>query len=253
MDWLNEGAGLIALISAIVTVVLLVVVICILWGVRNKLAVQKLNFLGFYSTDAETRINYAELTFGNKSLGEIAIVELGILNGKVNFDLTSFYRKKSGIAPNIRLVIEQRNSIRFTMSEQELWSVLIDGKKGKELKKLRLYVVDLTGNMYRGKIPAVQKLLKRSMARVKAGLMAPPPPLAEAPSAPSPAPIPPAGNRKGSASVHSAGNLQAPEFSDTAQGTDPSVEFYQAEPTAETPTEESPAPYHELLPDETDN
>ena len=197
MEWLNENAGLVVLISTIVTVILLIIAICILWGVRNKLAVQKLNFLGFYSTDAETRVNYAELTYGNKSLGEIAIVEIGILNGKVNFDLTSFYRKKCGIAPNVRLVIEQRNSLRFTMSEQELWSVLIDGKKGKVLKKLRLYAVDLTGNIYRGRIPTVQKMLKHSMARVKAGLMPPPPPLSQAQPAPEPTYVPQAEQPRG--------------------------------------------------------
>ena len=227
MEWLNENAGLIALISTIVTVILLVITICILCGVRNTLAVQKLNFLGMYSTDAQTRINYAELTYGNKSLGDIAIVEIGILNGKVNFDLTSFYRNKCDVAPNIRLVIEQRNSLRFTMSEQELWSILIDGKKGKVLKKLRLYAVDLTGNIYRGKIPAVQKLLKHSMARVKAGLMPPPPPLAQAQPAPEPTYVPPVEQPRGKR--HTATHAPEPTY---APAPDPVSEPIYDEPVA---------------------
>lgn len=172
MEWLNEGAGLIALISLIVTVVLSVITICILVGLRNRIAVQKLNFLGFFSTDVETRSNYAELTVGNKSLNEVAVVELGIRNGRVNFDLTSLYRKKCGLSSEVRIVVEQRSSIRFTLTEEELWGVLVDGKKGKTLKKLRLYAVDLTGNLYKGKIPAVHKLLQQSMLRVKAGAAA---------------------------------------------------------------------------------
>ena len=105
MEWLNNGAGLIALISAILTTVLLIVVICIVWGLRNRIAVQKLNFLGFFSTDVETRGNYAELTIGNKSLNEVAVVELGIRNGRVNFDLTQLYRKKCGLSPDVRIVV----------------------------------------------------------------------------------------------------------------------------------------------------
>ncbi|MDE5897343.1 MAG: hypothetical protein K2H43_05990 [Clostridia bacterium] len=164
MEWLNEGAGLIALISVILSTSLLIVVICILWGLRNRIAVQRLNFLGFYSTDVDTRENYTELTVGNRSLNEVALVELGIRNGRVNFDLTSLYRKKSGLSEDVRIVVEQRSSIRFTLTEEELRRVLIDGKKGKVLKKLRLYAVDLTGNLYKGKIPAVRKLLQQSVS-----------------------------------------------------------------------------------------
>ena len=172
MEWLNNGAGLITLISAILTTVLLIVVICIVWGLRNRIAVQKLNFLGFFSTDVETRSNYAELTIGNKSLNEVAVVELGIRNGRVNFDLTQLYRKKCGLSPDVRIVVEQRSSLRFTLTEEELLGVLVEGKKGKELKKLRLYAVDLTGNLYKGTIPAVRKLLQQTLIREKAGVPA---------------------------------------------------------------------------------
>ena len=63
-----------------------------------------------------------------------------------------------------RIVIEQRHSIDFTLTVQELYGVLIDGPKGKQLKTLRLYAIDLMGNLYQGKIGAVRKLLAASMA-----------------------------------------------------------------------------------------
>ena len=171
MEWLNQGAGLIALSSAIVTVVLLLVIIFVVVNLRNTIAVQKLNFLGFFSTDLQSRQNYAELTLGNKSLNELALVEIGIRNGKVNYDLTALYRKKAELRPDTRIVVEQRSSLSFTLTEEELYFVLNDGKKCKTLEKLRLYAVDLTGNLYKGKIPAVQKLLQQVLAKIKTGAM----------------------------------------------------------------------------------
>ena len=46
--------------------------------------------------------------------------------------------------------------------------LLIDGPKGKQLKTLRLYAVDLTGNLYKGKIKPVHKLLSELLAAEKA-------------------------------------------------------------------------------------
>ena len=62
--------------------------------------------------------------------------------------------------PETRIVIEQRSSITFTVSAEDLTKVLVDGKNGKQvLKTLRVYAVDLTGTLYQGKVPAVKKLL----------------------------------------------------------------------------------------------
>lgn len=159
MEWLNDGVGLIVVIASAIIVLLIACVLSVLLILRNKIAVQRLNFLGFYATNAKTRERYAECTIGNRSLNEVALTELGIKNGKVSFDLTGLYKKKAKISAESRVVIEQRSSIRFSLTREELISLLIDGKKGKELKTLRLYAVDLTGTLYKGKINSVRKLL----------------------------------------------------------------------------------------------
>lgn len=164
MDWLNEGVGLIVLIASVIIVLLLAVALTLLCILRSKIAVQRLKFLGFYSTDKETRERFAECTLGNPSLNEVAVTEIGISNGKVTFNLTDLYKKKANLTKEARVVIEQRSSIRFTLDEKELMTLLLDGKNGKELKPLRLYAVDLTGNLYRGKIKPVQKLLAELLA-----------------------------------------------------------------------------------------
>ena len=71
-----------ALVAVAVTVSILMIV-----NLRNKIAVQKLKFLGFYSQDTLTRENYAEFVVGNKSLNEVGIAEMGLKNGSVTFDL----------------------------------------------------------------------------------------------------------------------------------------------------------------------
>ncbi len=162
--WLNDNAGILVLILGIITIVLVGIVLFLVFSLRSRFAVQRLKFVGLYSTDVGTREPYASLTIGNRSVSEIAVKEIGIRNGGVAFDLTALYRKKEGMDERTRIVIEQRHSIDFTLTVQELYGVLIDGPKGKQLKTLRLYAIDLMGNLYQGKIGAVRKLLAASMA-----------------------------------------------------------------------------------------
>ena len=165
--WLNENAGIVVLIFGILTIALLAVMLWLVFTLRNRFAVQRLKFVGLYATDVETRTDYAALTVGNRSVSEIAIKELGIKNGGVAFNLTALYKRKEGLDEKARIVIEQRRSIGFRLEREELWALLIDGKRGKELKTLRLYAIDLTGNVYEGRIPAVKKLLAGMMASEK--------------------------------------------------------------------------------------
>ena len=58
----------------------------------------------------------------------------------------------------------------------------LEGKKGKELKTLRLYALDLMGNLYQGKIGAVRKLLSDSLAGRTPVVLPPSPAAAEEPA-----------------------------------------------------------------------
>ena len=101
-----------------------------------------------------------------------------------------------------RIVIEQRRSIGFCLEREELWALLTDGKKGKELKTLRLYAIDLTGNVYQGRIPAVKKLLAGILAAEKnAARNGAPASFAPKPVETAPAPVAPAAKPAQSAPV----------------------------------------------------
>lgn len=180
--WLNDNAGILVLVLGIVTIVLLGVVLWLVFSLRSRFAVQRLKFVGLYATDMQSREAYASLTVGNRSVSEIAIKEIGIKNGGVAFDLTRLYRSKEGLDERARIVIEQRHSIDFTLSVEELKGVLVEGKKGKELKTLRLYALDLMGNLYQGKIGSVRKLLSDSLAGRTPVVLPPSPAAAEAPA-----------------------------------------------------------------------
>ena len=200
--WLNENAGIVVLIFGILTIALLAVMLWLVFTLRNRFAVQRLKFVGLYATDVETRTDYAALTVGNRSVSEIAIKELGIKNGGVAFNLTALYKRKEGLDEKARIVIEQRRSIGFCLEREELWALLTDGKKGKELKTLRLYAIDLTGNVYQGRIPAVKKLLAGILAVEKnAARNGAPASFAPKPVETAPAPVAPAAKPAQSAPV----------------------------------------------------
>ena len=209
--WLNENAGIVVLIFGILTIALLAVMLWLVFTLRNRFAVQRLKFVGLYATDVETRTDYAALTVGNRSVSEIAIKELGIRNGGVAFNLTALYKRKEGLDEKARIVIEQRRSIGFCLEREELWALLTDGKKGKELKTLRLYAIDLTGNVYQGRIPAVKKLLAGILAAEKnAARNGAPASFAPKPVETAPAPVAPAAKPAQSAPV-----IPAPQPAET--------------------------------------
>lgn len=166
---LSEILLVIMLVVSALTVIAVAVVIFLLVNLRNKIAVQKLKFLGFYAQDTLSRENYAEFVVGNKSLNEVGIAEMGLRNGTVTFDLTGLYKRRAGLRKNDRLVIEQRSSLRFRLSEEDLASVLVDGKKGKMLGSLKIYCVDLTGTLYTGKLNGVKKLAQKVLNDIENG------------------------------------------------------------------------------------
>ena len=169
MNWVNENAGVVALVTAIIVIALLAVTVAMLFFLKSRIAVQRLNFLGFYSRSVDTRKNHAELTFGNRSLNDVGIAELGVSNGKINFDLTQRYREQSGLSFEARIVVEQRSSLHLRLSEEEVRRLCVELPDGKKkVGCLRAYAVDLTGNLYRGRICAVRKLLKELLAEEKA-------------------------------------------------------------------------------------
>lgn len=160
MEWLNENVGFVVLISAILIIVLIGFVIGAVFMLHRRLAVQRLYFLGMQSLDTETRARYASITVGNRSLNDVAIAELGVLNGKVSFNLTELYRQKNSLTENARIAVEQRSSLCFQLTEEELKKLFLLGKNGKRvLKRIRVYAVDSTGNLYRKSVPNVRKLL----------------------------------------------------------------------------------------------
>lgn len=160
--WLNENAGVMILIIGIAVITMMGIALWILFGLRNQFCVQKLKFTALYAVDRVTRVKYASLTIGNRSVREIALKELGVKNGRVSFDLTALYRAKAGLADREHIVIEQRSSIDFSLSQEELKTLLTDSKNLLP-GSLRLYAIDLTGNLYQGRIGAVRKLLAETL------------------------------------------------------------------------------------------
>ena len=167
MEWLNENTGLLVLILSIIIIALIALSLWLMFNLRSKIAVQKLNFLGFYSVNKETRKRYAELTIGNKSLNDVALDELGIQNGKVNFPLTDIYKTQKELQPDVRIVLEQRNAINFELDCDELRKLVLEQNGKKIVKTLKIYAVDSTGTVYRGRIPAIKKLIRELLAEEK--------------------------------------------------------------------------------------
>ena len=160
MDKLNANAGLIILIVGVVLLAILILVVWLLAETRKKLAIQRLKFIGQFSADPDTRKMVANITISNRSLSDITLTELGLRNGKVNFNYTDVYKKQYKLGRDARVVVGQRDAIRFTLSAEELVKTLIQSKNGKVvLKKISVYAMDSTGIPYVGRVADVKKLL----------------------------------------------------------------------------------------------
>lgn len=169
MDWLNENSGVIVLIASVIVIVLVALTVWLLLRLHSKIAVQKLNFLGFYSIDKDTKKRYAGFTVGNKSLNDVGLDEIGLQNGKINFPFTEKYKRDNGLQNDARIAVEQRSSITFNLDCDDLRSIVIENNGKKILKTLRMYAVDITGTLFRGRVPAVRKLVAEMLAAEKKG------------------------------------------------------------------------------------
>lgn len=171
MEWLNSNAGILIVVFSVLIIALCALCAWLLFSLHQKIAVQKLKFTGFYSVGKDNRRRYASLTIGNKSLNHLVLAELGVQNGKMNIALTDVYKEQNGISDEACVVVEQRSAISFKLYCSDLKKLVIEQKGKNILKKLRLYAVDMTGTVYRGKIPAVRKLIKELLAAEKAGVL----------------------------------------------------------------------------------
>ncbi len=169
MNWFNENAGVVVLILGIVLIVMTGLSVYLLFYLKSRIAVQRLSFLGFYSTSLDTHKNYADFVIGNKTVNTVGISEIGLKNGKIAFNLTALYREKTGLPQDAKLVIGQRSSISFRLTSEELKRTVVTSPDGKKkIGALRVYAVDLTGTLYQGKVANVRKLLLRLMEEEKA-------------------------------------------------------------------------------------
>lgn len=161
MEWINRNAGVIVLVTAVIVIVLVALCLWLLFYLKNRIAVQRLSFLGLWSTSLETGKRYADFTVGNKSLHTVSVQEIGVKNGSVAVNLTELYREKSSLPSDAKLIVGQRNSLTFRLTEEELKKICGPTKAERAaVRTLRAYVVDVSGTQFQGKVPAVKKLLK---------------------------------------------------------------------------------------------
>ncbi len=165
MKWINENAGVIVLVTAIIIIVLAAICVWLLFHIKNRIAVQRLSFLGFWSTSMDTGKRYADFTVGNKSLHTVGVQEIGLKNGSVSVSLTDLYREKASLPSDAKPVVAQRGSLTFRLTEEELKKICGPTKGERApVRTLRVYVVDVAGTLYQGKVGAVKKLLKALLA-----------------------------------------------------------------------------------------
>ncbi|MDE6274102.1 MAG: hypothetical protein K2L87_03535 [Clostridiales bacterium] len=170
MNWLEEHSGLLVLICSVLIIALLAVIIYAVCDVRKKIASQKINFLGLYEVDPNTHVAYAKLTFGNKSINNLGITELGIKNGGVNIPFTAEFRAQKRLGDTARIIIEPRCAIDLLLDTAMLRKVVFEKNDKKVLKTLRLYAIDVAGTCYQGKAKAVKRLVHELMVADENGV-----------------------------------------------------------------------------------
>ncbi|MBE7086715.1 MAG: hypothetical protein E7369_00260 [Clostridiales bacterium] len=170
MAFLNENAGVVTLIIGIFVVAGLVATLYFLLDMRRKLAVQKVKFLGLNGVDYEGRKVFAKIVVGNKSVNDVSLVELGVKNGKVSFNLTPLYNSKKGVAIGEKIVMEQRSVVTLRLEEAELKKLFVLNKKGvKVVGQIRAYAIDSTGNLFKGRLFEVERLVKSLIKQENGG------------------------------------------------------------------------------------
>lgn len=146
MEILNEYMGLITIITASITIFLLLISINGQSIVKKYFSNSQFMIVTSVEFNTEQLNNYYNVKIYNQNFNDVRITSFGFMFKNQNIDYYQKYLLKEKLPLESKIVIYSRDHIILSINPEELKSIILDINKGDfNISKLRVYVIDSIG------------------------------------------------------------------------------------------------------------
>lgn len=157
MESLNGYIGLISLIGFAAVIVLAVIIIVGQIRLKKSVAGSKFATNGFEEVDAETGKRSYTVIVSNRSVNDACVSALGVVSGLKHFDFTKRLREETG---ERSIVVTPRMPVKLSLEPGELEKPIFSDLGGGRFRRVKIYVIDSSGNLFVQRAADFEKSLK---------------------------------------------------------------------------------------------
>ena len=157
MESLNGYIGLISLIGFAAVIVLAVIIIVGQIRLKKSVAGSKFATNGFEEVDAETGKRSYTVIVSNRSVNDACVSALGVVSGLKHFDFTKRLREETG---ERSIVVTPRMPVKLSLEPEELEKPIFADLGGGRFRRVKIYVIDSSGNLFVQRAADFEKSLK---------------------------------------------------------------------------------------------
>lgn len=171
MEKLVPYFSLIGMIAAIIVVALLALSVIGQNKLFKNIISNKFAMHDIEEVDIESGKKTFSLIVANKSMNDAALSSIGVVSGLDFFDFNEKYKTQKGLTADT-IVIQPRTPVKLVLDIEEVKKLVYGNIKDGKFKKIQVYVIDSTGNLFVHKAKNFDKILRKAYKEGK-GLTAP--------------------------------------------------------------------------------
>ena len=158
-----DNTAVILFVIAIVCLVFLCIIGVLTYFAQRKLyknmAGNKFSLSAIYEVSNASKERFFSLKVSNRGVNDATVSAIGVVSGLKYYNLENEYRKQSGLIKD-KIVICCKADISVKISVAGLEKLLFSNFEKSKMEKIKLYVLDSSGNVFLSDAKELQKVLK---------------------------------------------------------------------------------------------
>ena len=162
LEFLQIYGALILIGLSLVAILILILALRRIAVLQNGLLVNRFTLYAFTEHDMDSDRDMISFMVSNRSLYDNSVEQLGIAVADRHFNLRGRF---INIAPDDRMLISQRRSVKYSIPADELEMLLHEEKRSARGRRVRIYGIDTSGVRYTASGRCVARLMKERFAK----------------------------------------------------------------------------------------
>jgi hypothetical protein len=168
MEFIKENAEIITIAIFAVTLILLVILLIINGKIYKSFGSKRFAFNDMKEYGVGGAEKWFSIIVSNKSLNDATITAIGVCYRGQYIDCKDIYKAQNNITPEGKIVIMQRTFIKLLLGIDEIQNTLFPLVAKRRICRVKAYIIDSFGNMFKAKAKTVTKTLNASYRKMLA-------------------------------------------------------------------------------------